>query len=253
MQLVVIQAFNRHDKDSITQLDGGVLVIRGKWVSYASDFQVESTGLGRRVSALITEKNKYKTRIMVTYRPNVRGNSATVSSQHERYFQTRSDNRNPLVVYDEDLKYCVNTHQVQGEGAIILMGDFNADVQAGEIKGLCGKRGLSELILQRHGTNSPATHERNTNRVLIDEILGSESIHIVRGGYLGFGEAFDSNHRTLWVEIGAKDLLGYRPAETHKRKSKCIKSGDPRRVEKYVKRVHMRFEKKGLVSQTEDM
>ena len=75
----------------------------------------------------------------------------------------------------------------------------------------------------------------------------------MRGGYLGFGEAFDSNHRTLWVEIGAKDLLGYRPAETHKRKSKCIKSGHPRRVDKYVKRVHMRFEEKGLVSQTEDM
>ena len=86
VQLVVIQAFNRHDKDSITQWDRVVLVIRGKWVSYTSDFQVESTGLGRWVSALITGKNKYKTRIMVTYRPNVRGNSATVSSQHERYF-----------------------------------------------------------------------------------------------------------------------------------------------------------------------
>ena len=76
-------------------------------MSYTSDYRVDSTGLSRYASALITGNNKHKTRIMVTYRSNVGGNYVTVFSQYERYFQTRNDNRNPLVAYDADIEQCI--------------------------------------------------------------------------------------------------------------------------------------------------
>ena len=41
---VVVQAFNKHDTGSVTQWGGVALIIRGKWVSRASDYQVDSKG-----------------------------------------------------------------------------------------------------------------------------------------------------------------------------------------------------------------
>ena len=137
------------------------------------------------------------------------GQGASLFSQQECYLQHNKDMRDPLLVFDQDLEHYIKTCHQQEE-AIILMSDFNADVLKGKIRKVSTNRGLTEVILQRHGLNPPATHERNNNRIPIDGMFGSASINILTGGYLGFKEAFDSDHRTLWTSVEEKGLLGFK-------------------------------------------
>ena len=144
--------------------------------------------------------------------------------------------RDPLLAFDQDLEQYINECQQQG-GSIILMGDFNADVRKGKIRMVSTKRGLTEVILQRHDMDPPATHECNNNRITIDGMFGSGSINIVTGGYLGFKEAFNSDHCTLWISVEEKVILGFHPPEVTRIKPNCLKLADPRRTNRYLKRI----------------
>jgi len=69
------------------------------------------------------------------------------------------------------------------------------------------------------------------------------------GGYLGFKEASDSDHQTLWIWVDEKEVLGYNLPEAKKRKSNRLKSDDPRRTNRYLTQVNRRFEETDLAKQ----
>ena len=103
---MIVQAFNKHDTGSVTQWGGVALIIRGKWVSRASDYQVDSNGLGRWAAALISGRHNCKTWVIVTYMPNTEGQAESIFSQHERYLQHSKDMRDLFLVlaFDQDLE-----------------------------------------------------------------------------------------------------------------------------------------------------
>ena len=74
--------------------------------------------------------------------------------------------------------------------------------------------GLKPLVQLCHPKESPpATFEGNTNRVTIEEIWGTESVDVIRAGFMPFDSdsmvvAPSDGHRMLWVEISNASILG---------------------------------------------
>jgi hypothetical protein len=87
---------------------------------------------------------------------------------------------------------------------------------------------LQEVIIERHGTNTLLTFDRNSNNTLIDGIWCNPSISIMAGGYMLFDEVFEkTNHRTLWVDITHVNAFGYNMFPIIKHQARRLQCKDP--------------------------
>ena len=77
------------------------------------------------------------------------------------------------------------------------MMDCNEDVRSPMLKKFLLEVGMQEVILDRHGTNAPATYIEGS--LPIDGIFATAAVNIVKGGYTSFAEGVQGQQMTIDV------------------------------------------------------
>lgn len=76
--------------------------------------------------------------------------------------------------------------------------DGNSSMKHGDLVAAFKDLELEEAILEKHGVNGPATHERNSTSTPINSIWKTPGILIDHGGYFGYDEVFpNTDHRCI--------------------------------------------------------
>ena len=132
--------------------------------------------------------------------------------------------------FASEVKLWVN----QGEHVVIKL-DANSDVRSGVVAQTLQKLGFKEQITLRHGPSKlpPATYIRNTRGIPIDGIWTNLGHGTMRCGYLWFEQGLPGDHRTAWIDLPLKEVLGYNPPDLHKVHPPDLVVSDPRIVTKY--------------------
>jgi len=132
----------------------------------------------------------------------------------------------------QDLEVAVAAWQDAGDEIIVLT-DFDDDVQLPWIRNFFGQMNLVKAISELTGLLPTATHNRGSTP--IDGIYVSTGLlPSITGGYLAFDVAIPSDHRALWVDI-PRTILGFNEEyRLHKSTARHLQCRDPRVVTKYV-------------------
>jgi hypothetical protein len=185
----------------------------------------DSSGLGRWTWTLYRGKHNVTLRIITAYRPckpSTPGPNTTYS-QHQQYHNRISDIRCPRDSILEDLGQCINTWRNAGD-QIILMADFNDDMEGPKIHQWTQSLQLTNAISTLHPINNEPTYHWGQSS--IDRIFVSHTIKPVKGGYLPFG-SLPSDHRCLWIDITKNNAFGYKPPNSIKPSARQLKSDNP--------------------------
>ena len=92
-------------------------------------------------------------------RPGKYQEGGTVWEQHDRYFRARGEERDPLEMFDTDLLGDLRKWRKNGE-EIILMGDFNQNIQKGKPQETltADDIGLEEQFRKLYDKDAPFSH-----------------------------------------------------------------------------------------------
>jgi hypothetical protein len=193
----------------------------------------DSTGLGRWSWSRYRGKHNVTLRIISAYRPCKPSNPGpnTAYSQQQRYLDRHGDHRCPRDAILEDLGRCVHTWRALGD-QIILMADFNEDVEGDNIKNWYEALQLQNAISHLHNINNEPTFHIGTKS--IDAILISHTISPLQTGYLPFG-SFPSDHRCIWLDISMDNAFGFQPPKSSKFAARRLKNDDPNVRSKWLK------------------
>jgi hypothetical protein len=74
----------------------------------------------------------------------------------------------------------------------------------------------------------------------------TQDLYIVQGGYMPFGMGIGSDHRSLWLDIRTRVLMGQELEQSRKFAPQRLKFDDPRVRNKYIKHYEQYIEKKQL-------
>eukprot|EP00978_Attheya_sp_CCMP212_P041036 scaffold230432_cov59-Attheya_sp.AAC.1 len=116
---------------------------------------------------------------------------------------------------------------------LLIMENWNSDVRENDLTEFFKPHGMREILLEKHGENSPPTCNMGSSP--IDGIWATNSLDIARGGYLNFEEGLPGNHRTLWADITYQSALGHHQPAIIRRGWRRLKLNDPRIVERYLR------------------
>lgn len=210
-QLKCTPAYNRHDQISGSYQVGGTVSLSTKAFLariIASDCGSDPSGPGRYSWHYLREKGGFTLCVITFYQPCLPGEGAgSAYAQHLRFFDKVDRVTCPTRTMLDNLGKDINAWKGMGD-QIICMGDANDHVNGRTMRKFFAELGMRELILDRHGTDGPATTRTNKSREAIDGIWGTKGISIHSGGYLPFHHILKSDHRLLWIRISRAHALG---------------------------------------------
>lgn len=120
--------------------------------------------------------------IFTAYRPNPPSEGPfTVYAQHWTYFNTIDDDRCPREAFITGLVIAIQESLQEGDNIIVML-DGNEDMRSGALSNAFHTCTLREVILEKHGPNTPSTYDRNTKNTPIDGIWCTPSLQIQVGG-----------------------------------------------------------------------
>ena len=221
------------------QTGGNALVTVNTITSYIKARGEDIRKMGRWAWYTISGQQNQMTTIITTYRPcdsSVRKSKSVKMQQHtiirEKFPHIT---KGPLQLYDDDLELLIQS-KIDNGHQLIVMGDFNQDIMAQGSKSSTAKMlirlGLSETITERHGKAAPATHIYGKHP--IDGIFTTRHIQPIKCGYLP-GNIHVSDHRTLWIDIDKRNILGERHYTPQQPKYRKLHSSNPRIKRKFNK------------------
>ena len=235
---------NRHSRTtSRTQYGGCASLIYQRLLPRVIATECDPEGLGRWISHLIEGKREQRARFVTGYFPCKNGGKGTVYTQQRSYFQAlpvnnKRWNKNPHDAWLEDFQQEVQTWSDNNEKIVIQL-DANGDVRHGKVATMLRSLGFEEQITYRHGAQQPppGTHIANTRGTPIDGIWTNFDHGEMRCGYCSFDEGLPGDHRTAWIDIPLKALLGYNPPDLHRVFPPDLTTQDPRLRKRYNERV----------------
>ena len=251
---------------STHQRGGCITSLLGSVAHGARTSGVDSSGLGRyawcriegksRTSSGVVTSEEQDTRsrtqdliVVSAYRPCGPGQGVeTVWAQHKDYLITvgRQD-EDPRQAFVDDLIGAIE--EWTSWGCEIILGiDANDDVSVdspSSISFLFRQAGLQEAILQRHQQAPPATQVDNRSNKPIDGIFVTSGVVVKAGGYYGFYEGIESDHRALWIDIDLKSTLGgHSPTPKHSARKLTSKNRAVRR--KYIRLAERGYQRQDI-------
>lgn len=227
--------YNRNDSDfsSVFQPGGTANISIGNTSHRVLKSGTDSTGLGRWVWTLYKGKHNVTLRVISAYRackPSCPGPN-TAYNQQLRYLNRHGDSRCPRTAFLDDLGQSI-TNWLNNGDQIVLMADFNEDVEGQKIQEWTQQLQLSNAIAQLHQLRGEPTFHRG--KTSIDGIYISHSIHPNKGGYMPFG-AFPTDHRCLWIDVSMINAFGYNPPKSAKFSARRLKSDNPATRNKWLR------------------
>ena len=162
--------------------------------------------MGRWSWMLLRGKHDVKTIVITAYRPckNNKGYN-TVYSQQLRFLTAKQLDICPRKAWLDDLKAFIQNKIASGI-QIILMGDFNENVNSKQIQSWAQSIGLEEIV-SSSTENIIAT--QNSGSSPIDGNYVSPSLTVQYSGYLPFG-VFQTDHRALWADLTQSSVFGFK-------------------------------------------
>ncbi len=176
-------------------------------------------------------------RIIVAYRPNPPQGPFSVYAQQNAFFHSINREICPRHAFLSDLIVDIKKFLDMGDH-IILMLDGNSNMKGSDLSRALTQLSLVEAILERHGSDGPATHKRNSTKTPIDGIWLSPGLKIERGGYFEYDEVIPSDHRCLWVDLSFTMAFGHNMPPLCKRQPRRLHCKDPRLVENFINLYH---------------
>jgi hypothetical protein len=197
------------------QFGGVALFSTGPSVHRIIGKGVDRSLLGRWSWTLYRGKNNHLLKIYSAYRPNPPSGPFSVYAQHRQYFLSKR-----IVVCPRQA----------------FLDDLSQDMWNSSTLQAFTRLTLREAILDRHGTNAPATYKRNTLNTPMDSCWISPGLEIIRGGYLPFDQLFqDTDHCGIWIDVSFTSAFGYILLPTPKPKARKLNCRDPRIMENFIK------------------
>jgi hypothetical protein len=201
----ITAAYNlKEKKPQQAQWGGTALWSINNAVHRAIDSGHDSHGLGRWSWTRYQGRGNITLRVISAYRPCLSQGPLTVYAQHQNYFDSEDVEGCPRELFTSHLLTDI-AQWTQAGDQIILMLDANEDIRC--YAQALQHTGLREVLLTRHGNNSPATF--NGGSVPIDGIFASPSVDIIAGGYFEFGCCPLTDHRGLWIDIHYQVAFGH--------------------------------------------
>ena len=164
------------------------------------------------------------------------------------------DNRDPIKGWIEDFERDLKVWVKDNEKVIIRL-DANSDVRTGAVAQMLRQHGFEEQITYRHGSFAPppGTHMANTKGIPIDGIWTNFGHGTMRCGFTGFGKGLPGDHRTCWIDLPIREVLGYNPPDLHRVFPPDLTAKDPRVGKKYNKLLKKALSKKGTFRQAQEL
>ena len=236
----IISYNNTEEQTDNLQFGGTGIIAVGDVVHRITRVGRDTAGLGRWTWIQVQGKNSRRTRIVSAYRPIPSKRTGSVFQQHLRYLDRKSDKRDPLCAFDEDLSSLIKDWKSQGEEVIVGC-DCNDDVRKGSFYDSFEEISMEESICAMHGHEGPATQQSNECRKPIDGIWTTELRKPSHSGNFPFGDGVTSDHRLVWMDINQHQLYGNHPSKTMSPSPRRLKILDPLSINKYVTVVHKYF------------
>lgn len=223
---VTIQASNCHNTSTSRVQAGGVaLFVHKDWTHLIDAKGRDPTGLGRWVWVQLCTSTGAGVQIYQLYRcifhPLL---ELLVYRQQRNFLLSHRDSQDPRQALLEDL-----TREIQAleEMKILVMGDFNEDIQSTAMQDWSAGLGLHETTLLSIGSPR-GTHRANRSNCQINSLFSD--VVSSTAGLTNFG-LFD--HRTLWMTLSLTTAFGFQYVPPRPRVSRCLRFSKPTSVEKY--------------------
>ena len=236
-------AYNKHSTSKKKQMYGG----NGCLLSTNATHRCESsetdpTELGRWIVTTLQGKQGMRLKIINGYRPiQDRSNRpGSVYSQHEKYFNSQGQSREPRKAFLDDLEKDIKRWAEQGE-QIILCLDLNEDSWNSIAAERIISWGLHNVMTKIHPElQKVATCNKNANNKPVDGIWASAGIEISSAGMSGFSEldVGKTDHRMLWMDVEMDSIFGIRPPKPAARPKNSIPLKDPIKLQKINQYIH---------------
>ena len=174
------------------QYGGTAIFSVNKAALRATDKDCDGSYLGRWAWTKYKGKSNKTLRIITAYRPNPPQGPFTVYAQHAHLHTIQRDIC-PRQAFLVDLIVDLRKFLEEGDHIILLI-DGNLNMKRSDLSNALSNINLKEAILDRHGSQGPATHKRNSTSSPIDGIWISPGFDISKGGYLEYDQVFPSDH-----------------------------------------------------------
>ncbi len=172
-----------------------------------------------------------KLRIITIYRPVYSTGTLSAYQQQRNILLDNDIDTCPRTQLLLELRDCVVKWKNQGE-QIIVMGDFNEDIQGSTIRNFFATLDMKELILDMHPDLIINTFAGGSTQ--IDGIFATRNITANNGGYTELPWGLKSDHRMLWVDLDLNQLFGDQNIPMWKPNIRRLKCNDPRVVKRYI-------------------
>lgn len=201
-----ISTWNRLANSDSQHLPGGASVILRGDISHRSTASGEdSSRLGRWAWTKLRGPQDATIIVVSAYAPpKTKFTANSVAGQHLTALRSRDDDRSPAAAFYEDLGSDISQWHANGWYVILGM-DANRDVESEAFVNWYTGLALSNFIVEAHGPQ-PATFARGTRP--IDCILSSFDLTVCKGGLISIGDAFDSDHAGVWMDVDLSEILG---------------------------------------------
>jgi hypothetical protein len=114
--------------------------------------------------------------------------------------------------------------------------DGNEDSRAGALHTAFSNIQLHEAIINRHGTDTVATYNRNQKKTPIDGIWSNIGLSIKVGVFCGFDLLFPgTSHRTVWIELHYTEAFDHNMQAIIKPNARRLQCKDPRIVDNFIR------------------
>ena len=228
---------NKHEKNGIFQYGGTAVTAVDEAAHRIKCTGSDLTGLGRWSWILFEGKANHLTRVISAYVPcrSSDNRRQTVYNQQKRYFWKRGIQQCPRKLMHQHLTQQIQTWQNQGDN-IVLMIDMNENLaNMGPLQTMLKYEcQLIDPIRERYQKKDqtlPATSL--TGSCPIDSIFVSASLqNIVRGGWIRLEDSI-GDHRSIFIDIPTKILLGENPFKIHRITARRLVCNQPKVVQKY--------------------
>ena len=207
----------------------------------------DSEEMGRWAWITLKGKRDKKTTIITTYRAR---NHQQTALRQLGTIRKNNFTKQPEEAWEEDLTKLINEKKT--EGSVIVMGDFNdnLNMSEGKINKMFSELAMKETLNVRYG-EGPATYFLGSTK--IDGIYATLDISISQGGYVKEEES-PGDHKCLWIDVNEAEIVGRarddRPPPVY-RKATCkipsVKEAFSKALNKQIDRYGLHAKAKQLV------
>ena len=215
---------------------GGTAILSRNLLSHKAQTQRQQdpTGLGRWSSTLYQGQQHKKLQVIQLYRPckpNPHSHNG-VFQQHSRFLLSKQITTCPRAQLLLDIQHFILQCQQNNE-QIILMGDFNDNINQPPISTLFSSLGMHNVLASLFPSTysqSPQTYIRGSST--IDGIFATQGVVAEKGGYLEMSR-FDTDHRPIWIDISIQSIFGTTSSPQIPLQCRRLKNDDPRTVKRF--------------------